>query len=368
MEIRKFIPDQPPIDRRGKVGIRILEGSKEKKTELSEAERMEQERKDYFDFSGDCGRSAYAELTNDEDGIKYPHLENTVKHGALYFGHTNFKPENPVNHPTEYIDAFKKFIEQSQEDVAKADPIKPEEIEDFTNKVKQSAKPALIAQSVIIATGAAPITLGVKGEKEFWAKGVSACAVCDAAFFKDKIVFVVGGGDSAMEDSTALTKFASQVHIIHRRDSFKASKIMQERVLNNPKITVHWNSTLEEIMGNNIVEKVRVNQSGEVKEYDAQGVFMAIGHRPMNLIFTNQVELDSHGYVVTGQSATKQGVQKATQLLTENGLVSYPTMSSVEGVFAGGDGVDVRYKQAITAAGQGCAASLDAERWLESQE
>jgi len=246
--------------------------------------------------------------------------------------------------------------------------LKPEEIEDFTNKVKQSAKPALIAQSVIIATGAAPITLGVKGEKEFWAKGVSACAVCDAAFFKDKIVFVVGGGDSAMEDSTALTKFASQVHIIHRRDSFKASKIMQERVLNNPKITVHWNSTLEEIMGNNIVEKVRVNQSGEVKEYDAQGVFMAIGHRPMNLIFTNQVELDSHGYVVTGQSATKQGVQKATQLLTENGLVSYPTMSSVEGVFAGGDGVDVRYKQAITAAGQGCAASLDAERWLESQE
>jgi len=134
MEIRKFIPDQPPIDRRGKVGIRILEGSKEKKTELSEAERMEQERKDYFDFSGDCGRSAYAELTNDEDGIKYPHLENTVKHGALYFGHTNFKPENPVNHPTEYIDAFKKFIEQSQEDVAKADPIKPEEIEEMIKK------------------------------------------------------------------------------------------------------------------------------------------------------------------------------------------------------------------------------------------
>lgn len=246
--------------------------------------------------------------------------------------------------------------------------LKPEEIEDFTNKVKQEAEPVLVADSVVIATGAAPITLGVKGEQEFWSKGVSACAVCDAAFFKEKKVFVVGGGDSAMEDATALTKFAREVHILHRRDTFKASKIMQDRVLKNPKITVHWNTTLEEIMGNNIVEKIRVNENGETKEYEAQGVFMAIGHRPMNLIFTNQVELDSHGYVVTRQSATKAGVQTASKALNEDGLVTFPTMTSVEGVFAAGDGVDVRYKQAITAAGQGCAASLDAERWLETQD
>lgn len=245
--------------------------------------------------------------------------------------------------------------------------LKPEEIEDFTQKVKAGSEPVMSANSVIIATGAAPITLGVKGEQEFWSRGVSACAVCDAAFFKEKIVFVVGGGDSAMEDATALTKFATQVHILHRRDSFKASKIMQERVLNNPKITVHWNTTLEEIMGSQSVEKVRVNENGEVKEYDAQGVFLAIGHRPMNLIFTNQVAMDSHGYVVTRQSGTKAGVEMAQGALSEDGIVTFPTMTSVEGVFAGGDGVDVRYKQAVTAAGQGCAASLDAERWLETQ-
>ena len=245
--------------------------------------------------------------------------------------------------------------------------LKPDQIADFTQKVKESGEPALVAESVIIATGAAPITLGVPGEKEFWARGVSACAVCDAAFFRDKKVFVVGGGDSAMEDSTALTKFATEVHILHRRDSFRASKIMQERVLNNPKITVHWNTTLDEIMGSQMVEKVRVKENGESKEYETNGVFMAIGHRPMNLIFTDQVELDKHGYVVTRQSATEAGVKHANQALNE-GIVEYPSMTSVPGVFAAGDGVDVRYKQAITAAGQGCSAALDAERWLEANE
>ncbi len=244
----------------------------------------------------------------------------------------------------------------------------PEGIVQFTEKVKSAAEPTLLAESIIIATGAAPITLGVKGEQEFWSRGVSACAVCDAAFFKEKKVFVVGGGDSAMEDATALTKFASEVHILHRRDSFKASKIMQERVLHNPKITVHWNTALEEIMGSKIVEKVRVTENGTVTEYDAQGVFLAIGHRPMNLIFTNQVELDAKGYVVTRQSATKQGADMAQKAMSEDGLVTYPSMTSVEGVFAAGDGVDVRYKQAITAAGQGCSAALDCERWLETQE
>jgi thioredoxin reductase (NADPH) len=252
-------------------------------------------------------------------------------------------------------------------DPQKFSKLSPDNIDDFTVKVKESAEPAMLAESIVIATGAAPITLGVPGEKEFWSKGVSACAVCDAAFFREKKVFVVGGGDSAMEDATALTKFATEVHILHRRDAFKASKIMQQRVLNNPKITVHWNTTLNEITGSKSVEKIKVTENGESKEYDAQGLFFAIGHSPMNLIFNNQVDMDSHGYVVTRQSATQAGVEHATKALTD-GMVAYPTMTSVEGVFAAGDGVDVRYKQAITAAGQGCAASLDAERWLESQE
>lgn len=246
--------------------------------------------------------------------------------------------------------------------------LKPEEMENFSRLVKEASEPTLVAKSVIIATGASPITLGIPGEQEFWAKGVSSCAVCDAAFFKEKKVFVVGGGDSAMEDATALTKFASEVHILHRRDSFKASKIMQERVLNNPKITVHWNSTLNEIMGANAVDKIKVTENGELKEYDAQGVFLAIGHRPMNLIFSNQVEIDQKGYVVTRQSLTQAGVNMAGNSLNEDNMVTFPTMTSVEGVFAAGDGVDVRYKQAITAAGQGCSAALDAERWLETVE
>ncbi len=226
-------------------------------------------------------------------------------------------------------------------------------------------EPAILTQAVIIATGASPIMLNVPGEQEFFAKGVSACAVCDAAFFKDKTTFVIGGGDSAMEDATALTKFAKEVHIVHRRDSFKASKVMVERVLNNPKITVHWNSTLQAILGTTVVEKVKLLEDGKEVEYPTQGVFLAIGHRPMNDIFQDEVLLDSHNYVITAQSATKQGVEMASKALSEKGLVQFPTMTSVAGVFSAGDGVDVRYKQAITASGQGCMSALDTERWLE---
>ncbi|NCO12433.1 MAG: hypothetical protein AUJ41_03225 [Candidatus Pacebacteria bacterium CG1_02_43_31] len=240
----------------------------------------------------------------------------------------------------------------------------PEEITASQETIKQN-EPAILAESLIITTGAAPILLNVPGEHEFFARGVSACAVCDAAFFKEKIVYVIGGGDSAMEDATALTKFATEVHIVHRRDKFKASKVMVERVMNNPKIKVHWNSSLKEILGNKVVEKIKLIENGEDVEYPTQGVFLAIGHKPMNDIFKGQLLIDDHGYVVTRQSATAQGVELAKTSLSEKGLVQFPSMTSVEGVFAAGDGVDVRYKQAITAAGQGCAASLDAERWLE---
>ena len=142
---------------------------------------------------------------------------------------------------------------------------------------------------------------------------------------------------------------------------------MQDRVLAHEKITVHWNTTLTEIKGSTKVERIVVTENGTTAEYAADGVFMAIGHTPMNIIFTNQLELDDKGYVVTRQSATRQGIAAAQGHLSPEGLVEFPTMTSVTGVFAAGDGVDVRYKQAITAAGQGCAASLDAERWLEGR-
>jgi len=239
-----------------------------------------------------------------------------------------------------------------------------EELKELAVKIK-TVEPSIVAESVVIATGASPILLNVPGEQKFFAKGVSACAVCDAAFFKDKTTFVIGGGESAMEHATALTKFAKEVHIVHRRDSFRASKVMIERVLNNPKIIVHWNSTLEEILGSTVVEKIKINENGKSTEYETQGVFLAIGHRPMNSIFQDEVLLSDHGYIITSQSATKQGVEMATKALSEKGLVSFSSMTSVAGVFSAGDGVDVRYKQAITASGQGCMSALDAERWLE---
>lgn len=236
------------------------------------------------------------------------------------------------------------------------------------DKIK-SSEPDFLAESVVITTGSEAIRLGVPGEDQFFGRGVSVCAVCDAAFYKDLDTIVIGGGDSAMEDATALSKFAKSVTIVHRRDSFKASKVMQQRVLNNPKIKVVWNNQLKEIVGQEKVVAVKVidvntNQESEIK---TDGVFMAIGHKPVTRLFVNQIQLDSHGYIVTRQSPTKLGVELAQKNLTDENLVTFPTMTSVEGVFAAGDQVDLRYKQAIVAAGAGAMAALDAERWLESQ-
>jgi thioredoxin reductase (NADPH) len=241
-----------------------------------------------------------------------------------------------------------------------------DELGNYQQLIRQS-KPDLVAKSVIISTGAESIMLGVPGEQEFLSRGVSTCAVCDAAFFREKVTYVVGGGDSAMEDAMALAKFAKSVTMVHRRDQFRASKIMQERVLNHEKIKILWNSQIEEVIGNKKVERLRVNVDGKSQELPADGLFVAIGHRPMTKVVAGQVELDGHGYVVTRQSATEAGLKLASQAIDEKGLLLYPTMTSVEGVFAAGDGVDVRYKQAVTAAGQGCSAALDAERWLERQ-
>ncbi|MBT4123811.1 MAG: FAD-dependent oxidoreductase [Candidatus Pacebacteria bacterium] len=243
----------------------------------------------------------------------------------------------------------------------------PKEVAATIEKVKKD-EPDMLAESIIISTGATAIRLGVPGEKKFFGQGVSSCAVCDAAFYKDKNVFVIGGGDSAMEDTMALTKFVSKVTIIHRRDSFRASKIMVDRVLKNKKVTVLWNSELKEIQGEHGVKKVIITTDGKDKEYASDGVFLAIGHRPVTNIFQGQLELLKSGYVLTRRTLTEQGLEKATKALDDKKNIQFPTMTSVKGVFAAGDVVDIRYKQAVTAAGMGCEAALDAERWLENQE
>jgi len=221
------------------------------------------------------------------------------------------------------------------------------------------------AKSIIISTGAESIMLGIPGEEKLFGRGVATCAVCDAAFYKDKNTAVIGGGDSAMEDALALIKFANSVTLIHRKDQFKASKIMQERVLSNPKVKVMWNSVVEEVIGDQKLEQLKINQNGETKLMQMDGMFLAIGHHPMTSIFKDKIELDQHGYIVTRQSFSEVGLKLAQGALKE-GLVQFPSMTSLDGVFAAGDVVDVRYKQAITAAGQGCMAAIDVERWLES--
>ncbi len=199
------------------------------------------------------------------------------------------------------------------------------------------------SKSVIITTGAKALWLGLESETRLRGKGISACATCDGFFFRNKVVGVVGGGDTAMEEASTLTKFASKVIVIHRRNEFRASKIMQDRVLNNPKIEVIWNTAVEEVLGENRVEGVRLkNNEGKTSELKLDGLFISIGHKPDTEIFKDQIELDKKGYIVVKQS-----------------------MTSVPGVFAGGDCVDHIYKQAATAVGMGVAAALDAERWLE---
>lgn len=244
--------------------------------------------------------------------------------------------------------------------------MKPEEYQLARAEIIKT-EPVILADSIIITTGAGSIMLEVPGEMELLGKGVSTCAVCDAAFYRDKVTFVAGGGDSAMEDALALTKFAKSVTIIHRRDAFKASKIMQERVLKHPKVQVMWNTTIEAVLGDQQVKAIKVKTLEGAKELPAEGVFVAIGHNPVTQLFAGQVDRDDHGYIITRQSPSKQGVAAAQSALSETGLMAYPTMTSVEGVFAAGDNVDLRYRQAITAAGQGCSAALDTERWLEAQ-
>jgi len=206
------------------------------------------------------------------------------------------------------------------------------------------------ARSIILATGSAWRPLNVPGEQALLGHGVSSCATCDGFFFRGQHIVVVGGGDSAMEEATFLTKFAETVTIIHRRDEFRASKIMQERALSNPKIKVEWNTIVTEILGEDgkvVGVRVRNVHSGDDRVLDVTGVFVAIGHDPRSELFRDQVQVDTGGYVV----------------------VDAPTShTNLPGVFASGDLVDHSYRQAITAAGTGCVSALDAERYIASLE
>ncbi|MCK4243777.1 thioredoxin-disulfide reductase, partial [Candidatus Bathyarchaeota archaeon] len=219
---------------------------------------------------------------------------------------------------------------------------------DFSSKpfkVKMGDK-VYEGKSIIIATGASAKWLGLKSETQLRGRGVSACATCDAAFFKDKKVVVVGGGNTAIEDALTLTKFAREVKVIHRRDKLRAGKILQERAFKNPKIEFIWKSTVQEILGKDRVEGVRLRKvdSNEEFELACDGVFIAVGYKPNTEIFKGEIELDQAGYVIADDAIK----------------------TSVEGVFVAGDVQDHRYRQAITAAGSGCKAAIEAERYLRA--
>jgi len=225
-------------------------------------------------------------------------------------------------------------------------------VDDEVTKVDFKQKPFKVstaskeyeANAIIVCTGANPRKLGLEGETTFAGKGVSYCATCDGPFFRNQELVVSGGGDSAVEEATFLTKFASMVHLVHRRDELRASKVMQERAFADKKIKFHWNKNVEEIIGNEKVQKVVLNdtKTDEKTTLEVGGVFVAIGHEPNTKLFVDEIELDKQGYVI----------------LKEN------TKTSVEGVFAAGDVHDHRYRQAITAAGFGCMAAIDVDKYL----
>ncbi len=229
-------------------------------------------------------------------------------------------------------------------------------ISEFVTKVELQGKVKTVwvreekyqAKTIIISTGASANWLGLDNEQRLMGHGISACATCDAFFFRDKEVVVVGGGDVAMEEAHALTKFASKVYVVHRRDTLRASKIMQKRAMDDPKIEFIWNAEVFDVLGKDAVEGVRLRdtQNGSERDFACQGMFVAIGHTPATSLFKEMLALDAKGYIKAKDSV----------------------LTDIPGVFAAGDVVDARYRQAITAAGDGCRAALEVEHYLADQE
>mgnify|MGYP001231061567 CR=1 FL=1 len=252
------------------------------------------------------------------EGIKGPDLMNNMLEQAKRFG-AEFVYENA----TQVIDKGSSKVVKTYENEYETD-------------------------AVILATGATPRLLNVPGESKFYGRGVSTCATCDAAFYKEKIVAVVGGGDSAMEDATFLTRFAKKVYLVHRREEFRASPIMVHRALNNPKIEVLYNTQVESIEGEQKVSALNIinSKTNEKSKLELDGVFLAIGHIPVTDFLGNSIELTEEGYI-----KSTDGVH-----------------TSMEGVFVAGDVEDHKYRQAITASGAGCRAALDTQKWLENLE
>ena len=259
-----------------------------------------------------------------EHGVQGPELMDIIRRQALRFG------------------AASLYQEVTKVDFSK----RPFEIESYDEK--------FTADAVIISTGASAKFLGLKGESEYMGFGVSACATCDGFFFKNLKVVVAGGGDTALEEANYLTHHASEVTIVHRRDEFRASKAMIDKVHKNPKIKFALSKVIEEVLGtdkNGIKSmtgvRLRDTKTGEITELQAEGLFVAIGHKPNTELFKGVLDMDEVGYLITKPGST---------------------YTNIEGVFAAGDVADTKYRQAITAAGSGCMAAIDAERWLESQE
>ncbi|MCS7037684.1 MAG: thioredoxin-disulfide reductase [Saprospiraceae bacterium] len=248
----------------------------------------------------------------------------------------------------EMMDDFRRQAERFGTDIRQEMIVRVDFSDPTMHKVWSESGHEIHSPTVIIATGASAKWLGIPGEERLQNAGVSACAVCDGFFFRNQEVAVVGGGDTAAEESTYLAKICTRVHLLVRRDEMRASKIMQQRVLNTPNIQVHWNTEAEEILGDQVVEGVRIvnNKTGERSVLPVTGFFVAIGHQPNTGIFRDWLDLDESGYILTtpGRTTTK-----------------------IPGVFACGDAQDKIYRQAVTAAGTGCMAALDAERYLVQQ-
>jgi thioredoxin reductase (NADPH) len=243
---------------------------------------------------------------------------------------------------------MQKFREQAERFGARIVDVDLDQV-DFSGRPFRlwADKREYTADSVIVATGASALWLGLENETRLRGRGVSACATCDGFFFRGKKVVVVGGGDTALEEATFLTRFAPEVTLIHRRDQFRGSKIMQQRAIDNPKIQVRWNTEIADVLGDEKVSGLRLRDtvSGEESDLDTEGLFVAIGYKPNTDAFRDWLDVDDKGYLV----------------------VTDETHSKIDGVFVAGDVHDHRYRQAVTAAADGCKAAIDAERWLEAQ-